>query len=54
MAAGGLASRNRRHSHEVRLKIGLVHIEVDYLFRNVTDTEVTTTVAFPLPLLDWL
>ncbi|MDX5350529.1 MAG: DUF4424 domain-containing protein, partial [Paracoccaceae bacterium] len=34
---------------EERLYIGIDRISVDYTFRNITDTDITGEVIFPLP-----
>jgi hypothetical protein len=51
IAAGGLVMRREPRvtmAKEV-LKISLKKVEVDYDFRNDTDSDVTTEVAFPIP-----
>jgi len=54
IAAGGLVMRREPRvtmAKEV-LKISLKQVEVDYDFRNDTDADVTTEVAFPIPPYD--
>jgi len=50
-AAGGLVARQENRIVMARevLRIGLSKVEVDYDFRNDTDEDVTTEVAFPEP-----
>ena len=53
-AAGGLrlARTDAIRMEREDLSIGLDRIAVAYLFRNVTDRDVTLEVAFPLPDID--
>lgn len=51
IGAGGLVSRRETRvvmAKEI-LKISLSRVQVDYDFRNDTDQDVTTEVAFPIP-----
>jgi len=55
IAAGGLVPRRETRIVMARevLQISLKKIVVDYDFRNDTDQDVTTEVAFPVPSYDW-
>jgi uncharacterized protein DUF4424 len=55
IAAGGLVARRETRVMMAReaLRISPEKVVVDYDFRNDTDQDVTTEVAFPVPPYDW-
>jgi hypothetical protein len=54
MAAGGLelVKNDQVRMVSEKLRIAPRMVEVDYVFENTSNTDVTTEIAFPLPALD--